>query len=232
MSSPIRRTSRFSPEVIAARRAALPRPEFPEDLPVSARRGEIAQAILDNQIVIVCGETGSGKTTQLPKICLELGRGSLLEVVENHEDRAPVRRVALKESRKAGDAHRHGKNRKDILRAHKTAVEKRQTGQCHEKHKCRAGHLPRVVAGAGAGDLRDDIGSSGSVVHIRLQVGETLLDTWFSGGLGRRGRGFDDGGSRCLFDECGRCFLCQSRRQTQGARRNDGCGDVCQCFSF
>ena len=75
MSSPTRRTSRFSPEVIAARRAALPRPEFPEDLPVSARRGEIAQAILDNQIVIVCGETGSGKTTQLPKICLELGRG-------------------------------------------------------------------------------------------------------------------------------------------------------------
>ena len=67
--------SRFSPEVIEARRAALPRPEFPPELPVSGRREEIAAAIRDNQVVIVCGETGSGKTTQLPKICLELGRG-------------------------------------------------------------------------------------------------------------------------------------------------------------
>ena len=67
--------SRFSPEVIEARRAALPRPEFPPELPVSGRREEIAAAIRDNQVVIVCGETVSGKTTQLPKICLELGRG-------------------------------------------------------------------------------------------------------------------------------------------------------------
>ena len=49
--------------------------EFPENLPVSARREEIARAIADHQVVIVCGETGSGKTTQLPKIALELGRG-------------------------------------------------------------------------------------------------------------------------------------------------------------
>ncbi|MFP3187077.1 MAG: ATP-dependent RNA helicase HrpA, partial [Paraburkholderia sp.] len=48
---------------------------FPEALPVSGRREEIARAIAGNQVVIVCGETGSGKTTQLPKICLELGRG-------------------------------------------------------------------------------------------------------------------------------------------------------------
>ena len=59
-----------------------PRPErhipaitYPEDLPVSARRQEIARAIAAHQVVIVSGETGSGKTTQLPKICLELGRG-------------------------------------------------------------------------------------------------------------------------------------------------------------
>ncbi len=58
-----------------ARRAALPRPDFPPELPVSERRVEIADAIRDHQVVIVCGETGSGKTTQLPKICLELGRG-------------------------------------------------------------------------------------------------------------------------------------------------------------
>ncbi|WP_288378985.1 ATP-dependent RNA helicase HrpA [uncultured Massilia sp.] len=56
-------------------RNPLPAITFPEDLPVSSRRAEIAKAILENQVVIVSGETGSGKTTQLPKICLELGRG-------------------------------------------------------------------------------------------------------------------------------------------------------------
>jgi ATP-dependent helicase HrpA len=49
--------------------------QFPAELPVSARRADIAAAIRDHQVVIVAGETGSGKTTQLPKICLELGRG-------------------------------------------------------------------------------------------------------------------------------------------------------------
>src|SRR6266536_4121732 len=65
----------FSPEEIARRRALAPRPEFPPELPICARREEIAKAISSHQVVIVCGETGSGKTTQLPKICLELGRG-------------------------------------------------------------------------------------------------------------------------------------------------------------
>ncbi|RZJ12503.1 MAG: ATP-dependent RNA helicase HrpA [Rubrivivax sp.] len=50
---------------------------FPESLPVSARRDEIAQAMAEHQVVIVCGETGSGKTTQLPKIALAMGRGRL-----------------------------------------------------------------------------------------------------------------------------------------------------------
>jgi len=54
---------------------ALPPITFPESLPVSARRDEIAQALQQHQVVIVCGETGSGKTTQLPKIALQLGRG-------------------------------------------------------------------------------------------------------------------------------------------------------------
>nr|WKF56492.1 hypothetical protein HUO10_000950 [Paraburkholderia busanensis] len=53
----------------------IPPITFPEALPVSGRREEIAKAIAANQVVIVCGETGSGKTTQLPKICLALGRG-------------------------------------------------------------------------------------------------------------------------------------------------------------
>ena len=59
----------------AARRAALPVPDFPPELPVSARRDEIAAAFTAHQVIIVCGETGSGKTTQLPKIALALGRG-------------------------------------------------------------------------------------------------------------------------------------------------------------
>jgi len=50
---------------------------FPEQLPVSAQRQFIAEALLAHQVVIVCGETGSGKTTQLPKICLDIGRGSM-----------------------------------------------------------------------------------------------------------------------------------------------------------
>ncbi|MEO8165277.1 MAG: hypothetical protein ABI619_07750, partial [Betaproteobacteria bacterium] len=57
------------------RQARLPQVTYPEELPISAKRGEIAAAIQAHQVVIVCGETGSGKTTQLPKICLELGRG-------------------------------------------------------------------------------------------------------------------------------------------------------------
>ncbi|MFM0500538.1 ATP-dependent RNA helicase HrpA [Paraburkholderia caffeinilytica] len=70
---------RREPRPPRAQRVVEPNPippiTFPEALPVSGRREEIAKAIAQNQVVIVCGETGSGKTTQLPKICLELGRG-------------------------------------------------------------------------------------------------------------------------------------------------------------
>ncbi|OGT02519.1 MAG: ATP-dependent RNA helicase HrpA [Gallionellales bacterium RBG_16_57_15] len=58
-----------------ARLESLSAIEFPADLPVAGKREDLARAILDNRVVIVCGETGSGKTTQLPKICLTLGRG-------------------------------------------------------------------------------------------------------------------------------------------------------------
>ena len=57
-------------------RNPLPPIVFPEELPVSTRRDDIAAALKAHQVIIVCGETGSGKTTQLPKICLELGRGT------------------------------------------------------------------------------------------------------------------------------------------------------------
>ncbi|MFI6447309.1 ATP-dependent RNA helicase HrpA [Kitasatospora sp. NPDC050543] len=60
---------------VEQRRAAVPAIRYPEELPVSQKKDEILAAIRDHQVVIVAGETGSGKTTQIPKICLELGRG-------------------------------------------------------------------------------------------------------------------------------------------------------------
>ena len=63
------------PDAQVTRRARLPRIDYPEELPVSGRRDEISAALKAHQVIIVCGETGSGKTTQLPKICLEAGRG-------------------------------------------------------------------------------------------------------------------------------------------------------------
>ena len=58
-----------------SRLTALPQPQFDPALPVNQRLEDLKQAISQHQVVIVCGETGSGKTTQLPKLCLELGRG-------------------------------------------------------------------------------------------------------------------------------------------------------------
>ncbi|MEU0927259.1 ATP-dependent RNA helicase HrpA [Streptomyces malaysiensis] len=60
---------------VADRRAAVPAVTYPEELPVSQKRDAILEAVRDHQVVIVAGETGSGKTTQIPKICMELGRG-------------------------------------------------------------------------------------------------------------------------------------------------------------
>ncbi len=67
---------------------------YPEALPVSQRRQEIAEAIRDHQVVIVAGETGSGKTTQLPKICLELGRGTEAMIGHTQPRRLAARTVA------------------------------------------------------------------------------------------------------------------------------------------
>src|SRR5215469_2000813 len=67
---------------------------FPPELPVSQRKDEIAAAIRDNQVVIVAGETGSGKTTQLPKICLELGRGVAGQIGHTQPRRIAARTVA------------------------------------------------------------------------------------------------------------------------------------------
>ena len=85
---------RASQAKYAARLANLPKPEYPLELPVSSRRDEISEAISKNQVVIVCGETGSGKTTQLPKICLELGRGVAGLIGHTQPRRIAARSVA------------------------------------------------------------------------------------------------------------------------------------------
>ena len=67
---------------------------YPDELPVSQRRDDIAAAIRDHQVVIVAGETGSGKTTQLPKLCLELGRGITGQIGHTQPRRIAARTVA------------------------------------------------------------------------------------------------------------------------------------------
>ncbi len=62
-------------ETLEKRAKSVPDITYDESLPISEKRDEIAELIKNNQVVIICGETGSGKTTQLPKICLEIGRG-------------------------------------------------------------------------------------------------------------------------------------------------------------
>nr|WP_241895801.1 ATP-dependent RNA helicase HrpA [Jatrophihabitans sp. GAS493] len=81
-------------ELLARRAAAVPSISYPAELPVSARREDIAAAIAANQVVIVAGETGSGKTTQLPKICLELGRGVTGMIGHTQPRRLAARTVA------------------------------------------------------------------------------------------------------------------------------------------
>ncbi|MFP1629398.1 ATP-dependent RNA helicase HrpA [Streptomyces sp. 5K101] len=79
----------------AARRAErVPEVTYPEQLPVSHKKDEILQAIRDHQVVIVAGETGSGKTTQIPKICLELGRGVRGMIGHTQPRRIAARTVA------------------------------------------------------------------------------------------------------------------------------------------
>ena len=74
----------------------LPQPTYPDDLPVVARRADIARAISEHQVVIICGETGSGKTTQLPKICLELQRGVKGLIGHTQPRRIAARTVATR----------------------------------------------------------------------------------------------------------------------------------------
>jgi len=79
-----------------ARLDSLPAIEFPADLPVVGKRAELARVIGEHQVVIVCGETGSGKTTQLPKICLTLGRGVMGCIGHTQPRRVAARTVAAR----------------------------------------------------------------------------------------------------------------------------------------
>ena len=81
-------------ERIARRRAAVPVVSYPEELPVSQRRDDIAAALRESQVVVVAGETGSGKTTQLPKVLLELGRGVRGRIGHTQPRRIAARTVA------------------------------------------------------------------------------------------------------------------------------------------
>ncbi|MFC9290455.1 ATP-dependent RNA helicase HrpA [Streptomyces sp. NPDC057052] len=81
-------------ERMGARRTRLPAVTYPEQLPVSQKKDVIAEAIRDHQVVIVAGETGSGKTTQIPKICLELGRGVRGMIGHTQPRRIAARTVA------------------------------------------------------------------------------------------------------------------------------------------
>lgn len=80
----------------------LPKPSFPPELPISERREEIAALIEENQVVIICGETGSGKSTQLPKICLTLNRGIFGRIGHTQPRRIAARTLANRISSEMG----------------------------------------------------------------------------------------------------------------------------------
>ncbi|MDD5112663.1 MAG: ATP-dependent RNA helicase HrpA [Methylobacter sp.] len=97
-------TRRFERSIEGRNRrlASIPALNFP-DLPVTGKKDDIAQLIKDNQVVIVCGETGSGKTTQLPKICLSIGRGGAGFIGHTQPRRIAARTVADRIAEELGE---------------------------------------------------------------------------------------------------------------------------------
>src|ERR1039457_1254008 len=90
---------------VEERRRSVPVVSYPPELPVSQLKDEIAEVIRDHQVVIIAGETGSGKTTQLPKICLELGRGVTGQIGHTQPRRIAARTVAERIADELGTEH-------------------------------------------------------------------------------------------------------------------------------
>lgn len=83
-------------DLVEQRRASVPQISYPADLPISERRDEILATIRDHQVVVIAGETGSGKSTQIPKLCLELGRGVEAMIGHTQPRRLAARSIATR----------------------------------------------------------------------------------------------------------------------------------------
>ncbi len=104
---------------LAERRAeSLPSPEFPGELPITARLDEIRALIRDHQVIVLCGETGSGKSTQLPKICLGLGRGVFGHIGHTQPRRIAARSLATRIAKELGEEVGHSVGYKVRFRDH------------------------------------------------------------------------------------------------------------------
>ncbi|MEY3143838.1 MAG: ATP-dependent helicase HrpA [Planctomycetota bacterium] len=98
----VEKAIRRSSEELSRRRGLVPTVTYPAELPVTAALGSLREAIDANQVVIVAGETGSGKSTQLPKLCLELGRGVLGRIGHTQPRRIAARSIARRVAEELG----------------------------------------------------------------------------------------------------------------------------------
>ncbi|WP_097083950.1 MULTISPECIES: ATP-dependent RNA helicase HrpA [unclassified Pseudomonas] len=88
--------------LVEQRRASVPAIRYDDQLPIAAKRDEIKKVLAEHQVVVIAGETGSGKTTQLPKICLELGRGQFGLIAHTQPRRIAARSVAARVAEELG----------------------------------------------------------------------------------------------------------------------------------
>jgi len=99
-----RRSPLLKPQEVQRRRDLIPDISYPNDLPISQRHDELLRTIAGNQVVVVAGETGSGKSTQLPKICLELGRGTTGFIGHTQPRRLAARTIAERIAEEIGSS--------------------------------------------------------------------------------------------------------------------------------